>query len=149
MSLTQTQLVALKTEITTDPLALGYAGKSDAEIADLLNLPRATITIRRANIAPNEVLEAIDSRDFDAAPNAIHVAWFESITQLRTIRLENDDGSATRALGNLRRLLQAADTQGSRTRLAALATRIGSRAEQLLGGGVTVTHIDVADARNS
>lgn len=147
--MTPAQLTILKTEITTDPLALGYAGKSDAEIADLLNLLRATITIRRANIAPNEVLEAIDSRDFETAPNAIHVAWFESITQLRTIRLENDDGSATRALGNLRRLLQAADTQGSRTRLAALATRIGSRAEQLLGGGVVVTHIDVADARNA
>lgn len=147
--MTPEQLTILKTEITTDPLALGYAGKSDAEIADLLNLLRATITIRRANIAPNEVLEAIDSRDFETAPNAIHVAWFESITQLRTIRLENDDGSATRALGNLRRLLQAADTQGSRARLAALAKRIGSRAEQLLGGGVTVTHIDVADARNS
>jgi len=101
--MTPSQLLVLKTEITTDPLALGYAGKSDAEIADLLNLPRATITIRRANIAPNEVLEAIDSRDFETAPNAIHVAWFESITQLRTIRLENEDGSATRALGNLRR----------------------------------------------
>lgn len=148
MALTATQLANLKTEITSDPTGLGYAGKSDAEVADLLNLPRPGIVIRRANIDPREVLEAIDSRDFEAAPNPAHVAWFESATQLRAIQLENEDGTMTRALGNFRRILQAAVTQGSRVRLAALATRTGSRAEQLFGRDTVVTHIEVAQARS-
>ncbi len=147
MSLTADQLTALNTELTTDPTALGYAGKSDAEAADILNLRRASINVRRADILPAEVLEAIDSRDFEATPNTAHIAWFESVTQLRSIKLENDDGSATRALGNLRRLLQAADTQGSRARLAAVATRQGSRAEQLFGRDVVIDHLEVARAR--
>lgn len=145
--LTPPQLAALKNELTADPLAIGYATMSDAAAADALNLVRATITVRRKDILPQEVLEAIDSRDFVGTPNPAHVAWFESVTQLRAMRLENDDGTETTTLGNLRRLLSSPTPQGSRARLTGVVTRQGSRAEQLFGTGAAIEHIEVAQAR--
>lgn len=146
--------VALATELTTDPQTYGYAALisagSDAGLADLLNKVRdgtdgeAAITVRRADIAPNEILEAIDNRDFITSPNIAHASWFESVTQLRTIRLVNADGTNTRVLGNLRRLVN--DTQGSQTRLDAIAVRNGSRAEQLFGVSTSITADDIARA---
>lgn len=150
--LTPAQLQTLKTEINTDPTALGYApfvvSGSDNAIADLLNLVRAGITIRRDNIMPNEVLEAIDTRDFNSLTVA-EASWFESVTQLRAIRLSLDDGSDTVVLGNLKRLLANPGAQGSRARVIALSNRSGSRAEQVLGRSVVVTSEDVAIALRS
>lgn len=139
--------IALKTEILTDPTARGYSGKEDNAVAVLLNEIQAGITIKRDNISPNEVLEAIDNRDFIASPNIAHCSWFESVTQLRSLRLVNDDNSNTKVLGNLNRLIT--DTQGSQTRVLALANRNGSRAEQLYGRNTVVSDVDVAVARRS
>jgi hypothetical protein len=154
---------SLRSELQTDPAGLGYApyraaGNHQA-LADLLNWPRdgvtapplagapagAAITVRNPSISAADLLEAIDNRDFATTPNAAHVAWFESITQQRTIALLNEDGTNNRVLGNLNRLITS-DTQGSRTRLLALATRRGSRAEQLWGPGTVVTIDDIGRA---
>lgn len=153
------QLAILKTEILTDPLTYGYAPHVVANepeiVAELLNKVRdgtdgeAAITIRRADIAAQEVLEAIDNRDFVATPDAAHVAWFESATQQTAIRLINADGTDTRVLGNLRRLLQNPGPQGSRDRLNVIANRLGSRAEQLFGPDTVVSIQDVVDALRS
>lgn len=149
-------LAALKTELLTDPQTYGYAGwiaASEPEnCAAALNKVRngtdgeAAITIRRADISPAEVLEAVDNRDFSANPHPLHVAWFESVTQLPTIRLVNNDGSDTRVLGNIRRLLENPGTQGSRDRVTTIANRNGSRAEQLFGAGTVISITDVAAA---
>jgi hypothetical protein len=149
-------LAQLKTELQTDPLTYGYAAYIAANepenCASALNKIRlgndgeAAITIRRADISASEVLEVIDSRDFEAAPSTAHVAWFESATQLTRIRLVNTDGTDTRALGNLKRILQNADVQGSEARLTALANRNGSRAEQLFGPDTVVSISDVVTA---
>jgi hypothetical protein len=155
---------ALRSELQADPAGLGYASHLAAgnhqALADLLNWPRdgvtappvagaptgAAITVRNPSISAADLLEAIDNRDFATSPNAAHVAWFESITQQRTtIALLNEDGSNNRVLGNLNRLITS-DTQGSRTRLLALATRRGSRAEQLWGPGTVVTIDDIGRA---
>jgi hypothetical protein len=140
--------VALKNEITTDPTARGYAGKEDNAIAALLNEVQANIVIRRDNITPDEILQAIDIRDFNAT-NATQPAcsWLESLTQLRQIRLLNDDGSNTKARANLNRMLD--DTNGSQTRFTALQNRSGSRAEQLFGRYTIITDADVSRARAS
>ena len=48
MALSRAALLALKTEIQSDPRSVGYAGKSDAQIAALLNDPhvrQVTITV--------------------------------------------------------------------------------------------------------
>lgn len=145
---------ALKTEIQTDPLGYGYAGYLAAHepenVAAALNKVRdgtdgkPTIQVRRLDVAAIEVLEAVDTRDFVASPNALQASWFESITQNATIRLANTDGTQNRIKNNLDRILN--DTQGSQTRLNALAKRNGSRAEQLFGPGAVVTTADVAAA---
>lgn len=144
----------LRTEIDTDPngyglVALRNAGDAQG-IADALNLPRAAITARRANITRDEVLEAIDVRDFAATPNQVvnaagAVAWFESVTQADRLRLLTDAGTNTRVLANLNRLL--GDTNGSQTRLTAVANKNpASRAEQLFGVGTVLQHGDVSQA---
>lgn len=152
--LTDSQYTALRTEIQTDPQTYGYAAYvtagNDEGVAALLNKVRdgtdgeAAITVRRRDVAPLEILEAIDIRDFTASPGTLSASWFESITQYPTVRLANDDGSQTRVKNNLDRVL--ADTQGSQTRLNAIARRNGSRAEQLFRTGVVVTYYDVARA---
>jgi hypothetical protein len=139
---------ALKNELVNDPTARGYAGKQDNACTALLNEIQAGITIRRNDIAPNEVLEAIDTRDFQTTLATAECSWFESVTQLRTLRLSLDDGSDTLVLGNLKRLLQNPGPQLSRARVIALANRSGSRAEQLFGRGTVVTDADVGAARN-
>jgi hypothetical protein len=155
-------LTVLRTELLTDPNAYGYAeyvaDGSDQATADLLNavrdgvtVPRpgkpigAAISVRRADITPSELLEAIDSRDIAASPAASLLAWFQSVTQLAQIRLLNADGSNTRVIANLQRLITL-DTNLSRTRLTAIASRAGSRAEQLFGTGTRVEWSDVATA---
>lgn len=142
---------ALRAELETDPNGYGYApllaAGADQGLADLLNEERANITVRRPDITAAEVLEAIDNRDFVATPNAAHVAWFGSVTRQESVRLVTDAGVDTRILGGLRRLLDNADTQGSRARLGAIANRLGSRAEQLFGAGTLVRHEDVTKAR--
>lgn len=157
MALTTAQLAALATEINTDPLTYGFAAMkvagNDQGIADLLNKVRTgadgkpAISVKRPNCTPAEILEAIDVRDFPASPTGVTSvplaqSYLESITQFPTIRLTNDDGSKTLVRKNIDRLVN--DTQGSQTRLDAVAVRNGSRAEQLFGFGVAVSGNDVA-----
>jgi hypothetical protein len=141
-------LPALRSELQSDPRAYGYAplidAGADGSLADLLNLVRPEISVRRADIAGAELLEAVDIRDFVASPTAGALAWFESATQQPAIRLVDDAGANTRVLANLRRLLQ--DTNGSQTRLGQIANRAGSRAEELFGAGVVVAPLDIARA---
>jgi hypothetical protein len=158
-------LAKLKTELTTDPRGYGYATSislgDDQGAADLINTirdgsnPPATptaaggvasglITVRRSNILSTELLEAIDTRDFVTNATTIQASWFESITQAPMIRLMNDDGTNTRVLTNLVRLLN--NTNGTQTRLTAVATRPGSRSEELFGTDQVVSADQVAHA---
>jgi hypothetical protein len=155
--MTPAQLTALASEIRTDPLTYGYGvnitSGNDQAIADLLNKVRdgtdgkAAITVRRPDCTPAEILEAIDVRDFPAAPTGVNniplaQSWLESITQFSSIRLALSDGTKTTTRKNIDRLV--GDTQGSQTRLDAVAIRNGSRAEQLFGFGVRISSGDVA-----
>lgn len=162
-------LPALKTELQTDPQNYGYAPfvaiRNDTVLALLINFkPRDGVTlppfgnvgpavqVKRGNVPPVEILEAIDVRDFLASPagvNSIPLAqsWLESITQYSTIRLANADGTKTQVRKNIDRLV--GDAQGSQTRLDAVAVRFGSRAEQLFGENSVVSVQNVSDALNS
>lgn len=139
-------LAALKLELQNDPAAVGYAGKPDNQCTALINAANSANPINRADITPAELLEVIDTRDFvtaNATPPAC--SWFESVTQLRAIRLRNDNGTSTRTRQNLNRLLN--DTNGSQTRFDALQVRDGSRAETLWGAGVVITDADIGAAK--
>jgi hypothetical protein len=148
----------LKTELQTDPRGYGYAEHlttgNDAALAGMLNTVRdgtngTAITIRRPTVGRFEILDAIDVRDFPATPGQVNNAtlaasWFESITQADTVRLANPDGSKTQTRKNIDRLV--GDTNGSQTRLDAVAIKNGSRAEELFGALVTVSSDDIAKA---
>lgn len=153
----------LRTELLDDPLtassAVGwntgsgylrpYSQLTDAEAAQKLNALDTGRQQRRADITPAELLEAIDVRDFVSNPGqvnnaALASAWFESITQAPTVRLLNEDGTATRARANLNRLL--ADTNGSQSRFTALAVRTVSRQQELNLG--LILEADVKTARS-
>lgn len=139
---------ALANEINADPNAYGYAARAavgdDQGIADLLNLKRAGITVRRPSVRREELMEAIDTRDLKANPTVLEGSLLESILQSDTVFLANPDNTVSRTRQNLNRLL--ADTNLSQTRLAALANEQGSRAQQLFGYATNVTPSDVAKA---
>lgn len=162
--MTNDQLQIMKTELTTDPRAYGYAAHLPPNPSnwngarDLLNLVRTgtnggpVIVIRRIDTTPLEVLEAIDIRDFPASPAQVTniplaQSWLESITQFLLIRLFNDDDTPTRVKQNIDRLIN--NVNGSQTRLNAVpgpGKRHGSRAEELFGRGTVVSDADVEAA---
>lgn len=154
----------LATEINTDPRAYGYAAHvligNDQAVADLLNLVRTgsnggpAITIRRVDVGSQEICEAIRVPDYTALPanpNASQLSqerrflsWMEALVNAPRVRLLNDDGSDTPVMANFADMFGAAT--GTRQRLVALASRNGSRAEELFGRGTVMTAADVAKA---
>lgn len=163
MALTPAQYQTLKTELLTDPRGYGYAplrtSGSDNALADLLNLVRdgtntgPAIPIRRVDVLSKELWEAIDVGDMTALPGSPtaaqlsterrQLAWLTGLPAIPRIRLLNDDGSNTPAVTNL---LAIFPVSGTRTRITALASRNGSRAEELFGRDTRITDTDVAIA---
>jgi hypothetical protein len=141
-------LSELKTELLTDPNAYGYAPLvavgSCGELADMLNLVRPAITVPLAAVTPADLLEAIAVGDFIASANQtiLHGSWLESLFQFPSIRVLKDNGSDSRVMNNIMAILK--NGTASETRVRALASRKGSRAEQLFS--VAVTPSDVAQA---
>jgi hypothetical protein len=162
----------LKQELQADQAGLGYAplfaSGQDRLIADILNFIRdgatpcpvnnivgAAITVRRIDISVSELYAAIDVADYPALPvnptaaqlssERRFLAWLSGLTALAVVRLLNDDGSDTPVVKNLRAMF--AQATPTFQRLAALASRNGSRAEQLFGPRTIVTSDDVAAAR--
>lgn len=158
-------LPALKSEITTDPVTYGYAANVAAGepevVAAKLNKPRdgtdgeAAITVRRADILPQEIWGAILVTDYTAlpaSPNAgqlsaerRYLSWLTGLAAQPSVRLLNDDGTDGPVVTNLTAMFNGA----TRARLIALASRPGSRAEQLWGAGTTITTQNVSDALRS
>ena len=137
-------LQALKLELETDPSAFGYGpfvtAGNHPELARMVNQSRVTITVRRPDVSVSEVLDVLDVGDFVLAPNTVALAWFQGIAREgHALRLHNPDGTDARAMKNLHALLEVLDTSGTRARLQQIASRRGSRAEQLFGPGEVVT----------
>jgi hypothetical protein len=149
MSLTSAQMLVLKNELLTDPNAYGYApyiaDTNNPHLADMLNQPRAAISMPRPDVTPLEILEAIKVTDFISNANSLYASWFESVTQFPSVRILKTDGSDTRVMTNLMTILT--NGSASETRLRALAVRSGSRVEQLFGVGTTVSVQEVIDAQ--
>ena len=125
-------LAALKTELTTDPTALGYAthvaNGTTWQLAELLNTSRAGISIFRASIPTWEVVACTDKTEYDAL-TAGNKQLYQILVSTGTI-------NATDA--RIRAMFASIFAAGStRTALNAMASRQGSRAEQLFGVGVT------------
>jgi len=132
--------IQLKAEIQTDPLSLGYAtplaAGNHSALADLLNQLRGTIAIQRDTAPAWEVFECIVPAEW-AALTAQEKQRIQTILAMGTVSIKGP---------NTRSAFLAAFAAGTATRtaLAAMQNRQGSRAEQLFGQAVTVA--DVAQA---
>lgn len=137
-------LLALKTEVTTDPIGMGYdPAAPTAQILKLLNDPASNVGGDTANrpFDAAAMMDALDPSDFDAqqtvtgAPNYVHtlveLAAFNDITPYKAkFRSLFAGNSAT---------VVALDAQ----------TVALSRAEVLFGQGTNITRDDWIAARDS
>lgn len=126
-------LAALKTEITSDPAAIGYAGKTHEDIAGLLNKPQRTIDAE--TLSSGLLVSCIDRTEF-AALSAADKAYLNLFVTAGDVPMS----------ANVRQALRALFPAGSetRTKINQATRRTGSRAEEL--GFGRVTESDVADA---
>lgn len=133
---------ALKSEIQTDPIALGYASHvasgDDAGVAILLGATQQTININVGVVPAYKVFEAIVPAEWSAL-SADDKQRIQSILAMGDV---DTTGPNTRAAFTT----AFPATTVTRTNLTALLTRKGSRAEQLFGAGTVVQHLDVAKA---
>lgn len=128
-------LVALKTEITSDPASMGYAAaNSDHDsLAKLLNKPQRTIDAE--SLSSGVLVSCIDKTEFAALP-AADKAYLNLFVTAGDVPMST----------NVRQALRALFPVGSetRTKINQATRRTGSRAEEL--GFGRVTESDVADA---
>lgn len=128
---------ALKQAITADP-ALAKLSESgrDADIAAELNKARADIKLFRGIVPAHEIVAAITPEDWAALTAA----------EKQRIQLIVSAGQVDLSAANVRSALSTAFGSGTTTRqnIIALATRDGSRAEQITGVSVTPADIAVA-----
>lgn len=138
----------LKTELTTDPSALGYAALITAgaisALAQAINLVRAggAFSVFRNDIAPIEVINAIASADF-AASTALQMAQLQFFFAGGRI-----DATSANVRANFLAIFSAAST-ATKNALSALSQRQGSRAEVLWGTSTVIIEEQITNALNS
>ena len=137
------QNAALKTELQTDPAALGLAALvakgQDADCARLLNIVGGS-TVAAAPLTGAKILRALDPTEFSLLPA-------DSVARLNFIILMSGTvdvaDAATWAVINkligVTMPITAAALQAQKTQLA-------TRAEVLFGRGTVLTDVDVAKA---
>jgi hypothetical protein len=130
-------LVALKSELTTDPAGLGYAGKSHEDQAILLNKPQRTMN--RQQFSGADLASCLDPVEF-AALTAVQRTWLQILTTA--------NGMLT-LYASLRQDIRAVLSTATKSlaKFNQTINRAGSRAEEI--GLGTVTTSDVADALRS
>lgn len=137
--LTPAQLVALASEINTDPKALAYAGKNNVQVAAILNTVGASAEKVRAGIVAVQVLlNAIDGVELDALTTG----------KKMTLQIYFSGGSVDTNNDNVRAGIGSVFAAGtaSRANLLAAVDRSGSRAEVLFGSGAIVQPWEVGRA---
>jgi hypothetical protein len=157
-------LTQLRTEITNNPLGLTDAGITggsgqtmtqaytagfDGIVVGILNLKRASISVTRSDVTPQEVIEAIQIGQLTSGANAsiaaLQGAWLNGFFGLSAVRLLNPNGTDTRVLTNLLAILT--NGSSSETRLRALGSRQGSRVEQLFCEFLSITDQTIVQVR--
>lgn len=147
MARSNADLLALKAELTNDPLDLGLTtlAADDEANANALNLVRDTILVDRESIPVSEVVKAVDADEYIALsdPQRDYLGF---ITQGQSVNPKA--GNEVREA-----LLQFFSAQSeTRTNLVALLQEPASRITQLFKAGTLevggiVTPSDIAQAR--
>jgi hypothetical protein len=141
---------ALKTELLTDPAALGYSGPfaagQDQTCATLLNAvgAGAAFSLFKPTIATTDVQACLDPTEFTALTS----------TQLSQLTIMLAGGSVNTGAASVRTIMAGIFTPSgsfpnTRAALVAIAKQQGSRAEVLFGVGTVIQHSDIAKARVS
>lgn len=143
--MTPAQLTQLKSELQTDPLAIGYApyvtAGNDNECAALINAltgpGAATITIPSysSDAFATGILPAVMA--LGAATTALQTKW-QYVLQTALSRQLIQYAAASPLLSAL-----VADGLLTSAQVTAFTTRIGGRAEFLWGAGTQVSPVDV------
>ncbi len=149
MPFTPADDLAIKAELTNDPLDLGLTvlAADDEANANALNLVRVSIQVDREAIPASEIAKAIDRDEYNAA-SAADRGYIDMITSSGSVNPKT--GSEPRE-GLLQIFGVGTET---RTNLTALLTESASRITQLykagtLSYGGTITPSDVARARQA
>jgi hypothetical protein len=143
MALSEAQLNQLYTEITTDPsgigLAAAFAANNHPLVASLINQSRATVSIEKSYVTARDLIASLVPTEYIGLtqPQRDYLALLPA---LGTVDIRT--GSSLR---NALNSVFAAGT-GTRTAYTALASRNGSRAEQLFGVDTVVTAGEVTRA---
>lgn len=147
MSLNTAQIAALKTELQTDPKALGYSslltiGDQQA-VADLLNDIHTSgdYDVNNEPVEPSKLVAQITTVDL-VAMNSTQTARLQLLFTLPRLDLANSVVYA-----NLATCFPAAGE--TLTNLTLLQKRHGTRGEVLFGNSIRITSSDVANAVNS
>lgn len=149
MARTNADLLALKAELTNDPLDLGLTilSSDDEANANKLNEVRTTIQVDRESVPVSEVVKAIDADEFIAL-SAAQRDYVSLVTAGGSVNPKNG--------GEVREALLQFFGANSETRasLTLLLTEPVSRITQLfkagtLAQGGIVTPSDIAGARNA
>jgi hypothetical protein len=140
--LTPTDYQTLKTEINTDPKALGYAGKSDYDVSVLMNTPGASAeTIFKSYTPIEDVVACLVRAEYDALAAAGKTYLNEVV--LKGTKVKTGDATLR---AQLAALFGAGTT--TRTNLTNIASRQAARSEILFGENANINDGDVAIARN-
>jgi len=147
----------LKTEIQTDPNTLGYAGKGDQNIADILNNPKIATLSRGivpasqfyGDLANLSVPYKVKLVPDNASPVEVSAGVFVPIA---AVKQAVDDlkysMEVNTAAPSVQGLLGASVLFGalSQAEMTDLIMRKGSRAEALFGAGTFISNNDVSFA---
>jgi hypothetical protein len=136
-------IAALRTEIDTDPKALGYAtlklqtNGPEAVAAKLNEVGASAETLFKSYVPLEDMLAEIVFSEYSgwSAAQKTNIDQF-----LRGLRIRTGSANMRTTLGAL------IPTGASRTAMVALASRSATRAEILFGEGVRVTDQQVAEA---
>lgn len=149
MARSNADLLAIKAELTNDPLNLGLTTNAvdDEANANLLNLERETIQIKRRSVSTAELFNAVDPLEHQALTDQ-QSRWLSAVLLLGQF----DAFLATNILSGLDGMFSAQST--SRPAYTAVTKTAGNRIDQLYQAGTlevggTLTPSDVAQARNA
>ncbi len=136
-------LSSLKDELDNDPQGFGYAGQTDFEASNTLNLFRVTEVITRTNITTRELQGEVVTSEYLSLSIVQRDLW-------TSLLLSGADGTGI-DISDLDAQTQmgAVWVAGTSTRnnLIGLQTRDGTRAEALWGEGFSISKTQVEEAR--
>lgn len=149
MPFSNADLLAIKAELTNDPLTLGLTtlAADDEANANKLNLVRDTISVKKRSLAASALFNCVVDTEYQALSGQ-QISWLNSVLLLGQF----DPFANANIVSGLDNLFSAQSE--TRPAIHAAIVKTGSRIEQLYQSGTvsvfqTITPSDVANARNA